>query len=286
MLLPFMLLTTPVAFGALSWYEKLKLSYVLPAAIILQTVINFPKCDRRGYMISESLMHELDVSAPKNSIVIIADWSLCMQYYYSRIVENFRPDLIVLKEDIKFNHFRMIQILYPDFYQSIRQEYDDFIDELSKEHPEQVIMDGCDLSTPKLVERFSTLITKIEEVAKTQNRALLTDPLVTQSIAELKMRVGKTLPVQYISGCFVSSMETNNNDEFLEFDMEWLKSPMLKNDLTAMEKMIDYHAMFDFHAAYYTRINDSNRLAKAEAARKKVIGIQHELQKNISFAYK
>jgi hypothetical protein len=282
MLLPFMVLTIPVAFGAVKLYESWKLRYILPAAIILQTVINFPKCNRRDYNISESLMHQLDVSAPKNSIIIIADWSLLMQYYYSRIVENFRPDLVVLHEDIKFNHYKVIQTLYPEFYQRIKPEFDRFIDELSKEHPEQVTNTGCDLSTQKLMNVFHALITKIETVAARENRALLTDPRAHYFMVQQ----GFYSPNRFVSGCFVSSMQSNANDEYLEFNMKWLTSPMLENDLTALNKMVDYQAMFDSHIAYYTGVHDDARLEKAKAAKAKVMKIQRDLRKNISFAYK
>jgi hypothetical protein len=282
MLLPFMILTITVAFGAFSWYDKLKLQYVLPVVIILQTAINFQKCDRRDYNISESLMHQLDISAPKNSVIIIADWSLLMQYYYSRIVENFRPDLVVLNQDIKFNHKKVIQVLYPEFYKSIKPEFDLFIDELSKEHPEQVTNTGCDLTTPNLMAVFHSLITKIETVASEQHRALLTDPRAHYFMVQQ----GFYSPERYVSGCFISSIRTNNNDEYLKFDMKWLKSPLLENDLTALNKMVDYQAMFDSHIAYYKSVNDSTRLADAEAAKDKVMKIQYDLKKNISFAYK
>jgi hypothetical protein len=282
MLLPFMVLTIPVAFGAMNFFESWKLKYILPVAIILQIVINFPKCNRRDYNISESMMHQLDISAPKNSIVIIADWSLLMQYYYSRIVDHFRPDLVVLHEDIKFNHYRVIQTLYPEFYQSIKPEFDRFIDELSKEHPEQVTNTGCDLSTPKLMNVFQELIKKIEAVAAEQNRPLLTDPRAHYFMVQQ----GFYSPNRFVSGCFVSSVKTNNNDEFLNFDMKWLRSPMLQNDLTALNKMVDYQAMFDNHIAYYTGAHDEVRLAKAQAGKEKVMKIQRDLKKNISFAYK
>ncbi len=282
MLLPFMVLTIPVAYGSMSLFEKLKLKYILPLILILQTAINFPKCNRRDYNVSESLMHQLDVSAPKNSIIIIADWSLVIQYYYSRIVENFRPDLVVLNGDVKFNHYKVIQILYPDFYLSIKPEYDSFIDELGKEHPEQVTGTGCDLSTQKLMDTFHAMITKIETLASSQNRALLTDPRAHYFMVQQHFYS----PNRYVSGCFVSSMKTDNNDEYLRFDMKWLTSPMLQSDLTALNKMVDYQAMFDSHIAYYTAVNDNARLAKALEAKEKVMKIQRDLKKNISFAYK
>ncbi|MCX6291758.1 MAG: DUF2723 domain-containing protein [Bacteroidetes bacterium] len=282
MLLPFMLLTIPVAFAAMEWFDFLKLKYVLPLAIIAQTVINFPKCDRRNYNISESLMHMLNTSAPKNSIIIISDWSLVMQYYYSRIVENFRPDLVVLNQDIKFNHYKVIQILYPEFYKSIQPEFDKFIDELSKEHPEQVTNTGCDLSTPALMNAFHKLITRIELLAQQENRTLLTDPHAHDFLSKQELYD----PERYVSGCFVSSVKSDLNDEFLKFDMKWLKSDLLMNDLTALNKMVDYQAMFDYHIGYFTYAGDSARLAMAEAGKEKVMRIQRELKKHISFAYK
>lgn len=282
MILPFMVLTITIAFGSLKLFESLKLMYVLPVLIIIQTVINFPKCNRRDYNISESLMHQLDVSAPKNSIIIISDWSLLIQYYYYRIVENFRPDLVVLNQDIKFNHYKVIQILYPYFYKSIKPEFDHFIDEMSNEHPEQVTNTGCDLSTPKLVDSFYALITKIETVARQQNRALLTDPRTHYFYTQQKFYS----PERYVSGCFVSSIKSDSNDEFLKFDMKWLKSPMLENDLTALNKMVDYQAMFDNYINYYTNVRDTVRLELAVAAKDKVMKLQRELKRNISFAYK
>jgi len=282
MILPFMLLTIPVAYGAMAWFESLKLKYILPAAVLLQAIINFPKCDRRNYNISESLMHQLDVSAPKNSIIIIADWSLLIQYYYSRIVENFRPDLVVLNQDIKFNHYKVIKVMYPDFYKSIQPEYDRFIDALAEEHPEQVTNTGCDLTTQKLMTAFHTLITKIETVAQQQHRPLLTDPRANYFM----IQQGFYSPNRYVSGCFVSSVPSNNNDEFLKFDMKWLKSPMLSEDLTALNKMVDYQAMFDNHINYFTAANDTARLALAEEGKDKVMRLQREMKKHISFAYK
>ena len=282
MLLPFMVMTIAIAYGAMSFYDALKLNYILPVAILLQTAINFYKCDRRAYNISESLMHLLDVSAPKNSIIIIADWSLVMQYYYARIVENFRPDLVVLNQDIKFNHFKVIEILYPEFYKSIQPEYGNFLDELSQVHPEQVTNTGCDLSTPKLMDVFHKLIARIETIARQQNRVLLADPRANYFM----IQQGFYSPDRYVSGCFVSSVPSDQNDEFLNFNMKWLNSPMLANDLTALNKMVDFQAMFDSHIAYYTAIHDSIRFEKAEAGKEKVMTIQREMKKNISFAYK
>ena len=80
-------------------------------------------------------MELLDASAPRNSVVIISDWTTVIQYYYYRIAENFRPDLTVLNYDIKFTHFRILPILYPAFYTKIQPEYDGFIEALRSEHP-------------------------------------------------------------------------------------------------------------------------------------------------------
>lgn len=282
MLLPFLVLSIGVAFGVSGWYDQLKLKFVLPILILLQTAYNFNKCDRREYNISESLMHLLDVSSPPNSIIIVADWSLVMQYYYSRIVENFRPDLIVLNQDIKFNHYKVIRVLYPEFYKSIQIEYDRFIDELSKEHPEQITNTGCDLTTIDLMSRFHSLISKIESVAILQNRPLLTDPRANYFFVQQ----GLYAPKRFVSGCFVSSVPSDRNEEFLHFDMKWLKSPMLAKDLTALNKMVDFQAMFDSHLDYYTSVNDTIRYGEAVAGKEKVMRIQREMKKHISFAYK
>ena len=284
MLLPFMVLTIPVFYGAVFYIDKIRGEYLLPVILFIQIAYNYPLHNRRSYPVSDSLMKLLDKSAPQNSIILISDWSLIIQYYYYRIVENFRPDLVVLNYDFKFTNYRILPLLYPEFYKQIKPEYDEFVHQLSLEHPHMVINTGCDLNTPVLLSSFKTLLQKIEATAKSHNRFLLTDPRSHYFYSTNNFYN----PERYVSGCFSSSMPgvDSANDTFVKLDFDFLHSNLLYTDPAALDKLVDFQAMLDRHIAYYKSVNDSNRLINSQNAHDKIIKYQREMKKSMSFAYK
>ena len=284
MLLPFMLLSFVVFYGVIFYSHKLKAQYLLPLLVIVQIVYNYSTNNRKTYPVSESLMQLLDKSAPKNSIVLIADWSLLIQYYYYRIVENFRPDLVVLNYDFKFTYFEILPSMYPKFYKLVKVEYDNFVHQLEIEHPHQIRNTGCDLTTPKLTASFQTLLNKIEELAKSEKRNLLSDPRANYFYYTNRFYN----PNRYVSGCFFSSIpgDSSANDNFLKMDFPYLKSPMLMTDPSALDKLVDFQAMLDGHINFYNANNDSVRLSNSQFAHEKIIKLQRDMKKSMSFAYK
>ncbi len=281
MLIPFFMLTIPVLYGVLGGFDKLRMKVIVPIMLIVSFAYNLPLHNRRNYNISDSLLHLMDESAPKNSVVLISDWSLVIQYYYARIVENFRPDLIVLNYDIKFTHYKILPELYPEFYRSIKQEYDQFIVDLGAAHPEQIYGTGCDLNSPYLLNSFKRLVNKIEDAARSQQRPFLTDPKAHFFFSQQKIYTGD----RYVAGCFVASIATVNNERFLEMKEQWLDSPLLLHDPAALDKLVDFQAMLDSHARYFTSIRDSVHLEMAMVAQEKIMGLQNEMKKEMSFAY-
>jgi len=284
MLLPFMMLMIPVFYGVVSFSEKIKAQFILPVLLCIQVAYNYPLHDRHTYPVSETLMSMLDKSAPKNSVIIISDWSLIIQYYYYRIVENFRPDLVVLNYDLKFTHYRIVPLLYPEFYKKIKPEYDKFVEELGKEHPHQIINTGCDLSTNVITSSFQALLRKIEEIAGSENKFLLTDPRSHYFFSLNKFYD----PRRYVSGCFSSSKpgESSANDNFLKLDLPILKSELLFSDPAALDKLVDFQAMLDRHIEFYSANNDGIRLKNAQDTRERILKFQREMKKSMSFAYK
>ena len=284
LLLPYFMMSVPVLYGLTELYERWKLQYIIPVLLVIEIGYNYKEHDRHDYDVSDSLMHLLDVSSPKNSVVLISDWSTVIQYYYYRIVENFRPDLVVLNYDIKFTHYRILPIMYPEFYKSIQPEYDHFIDELRKVNPHQVENTGCDLNTIDLSNSFRTLVLKMESVCKSQNRSFLTDPKAHVFYSREKFYD----PRRFVSGCFMSTIpgDSLSSAEFLRMDASWLKSPMLLNDPAALDKLVDFQAMLDQHISFYENNHDSLRRASAEVARDKILHLQREMKRSMSFAYK
>ncbi len=283
MLLPFMILSITVFYGAIFYKDKIKAHYVLPLLVCIQIAYNFQSHDRRSYKVSDSLMKLLDKSAPANSIVLVSDWSMIIQYYYYRIVENFRPDLVVLNYDFKFTHYRILPLLYPEFYKQIQPEYDNFVSQMFKEHPHQAVNTGCDLSTPALITAFKKLLLKIESTAKFQNKYFLTDPRAHYFYSSNKFYNQN----RFVSGCFSSSIpgEVFANDNFLQLDFSFLNSDLLLTDPAALDKLVDFQAMLDRHKEYYSASNDLSRLNKAQVAHDKIIILQRKMKKSMSFAY-
>ncbi len=283
MLLPFLILTIPVLYGAIYYLDKFKLVYVIPVLLCIQIAYNYPINNKKSYPVSESLMELLDKSAPPNSIIIISDWTTVIQYYYYRIAENFRPDLVVLNSDIKFTHYKILPTLYPQFYSKIKNEYDTFIKDLTAEHPHQAVNTGCDLSTITLVNDFKTLITKMESIAASEHHQFLTDPQAHYFYSTHKYYN----PKRFVSGCFSSSLpgDSTANDFFIDMNFPFLKSDLIYNDPAALDKLVDFQAMLDWHIEFYKANADVNRLARAETAHDKIIKMQKEMKKSMSFAY-
>jgi hypothetical protein len=284
MLLPFFILTIAVFYGAVIYADKIKAQYLLPLLLILQVFYNYPSHNRKTYPVSESLMDLLDKSAPKNSVIIISDWTTVIQYYYYRIVENFRPDLVVLNYDIKFTHYLILPTLYPDYYKKIKPEYDNFIRELTIAHPHQAVNTGCDLSTVPLSNAFKVLLSKMETIAKENKTEFLTDPHAHYFFSTEKYYN----EARYVSGCFSASMPGDSaaNDNFLALNFPFLKSDLIYEDPAALDKLVDFQAMLDRHLDFYKANNDTIRFAKAEIAKDKVLRMQREMKRSMSFAYK
>ncbi|MFN8145435.1 MAG: DUF2723 domain-containing protein [Bacteroidia bacterium] len=284
MLLPFFMLSFGVLYGLMEFYDKFKLAFVLPLLLIGQIIFNYSDHNRKTYPVSRDLMHLLDVSSPKNSIVLISDWSTVIQYYYYRIVENFRTDLVVLNYDLKFTHYRILPVLYPEFYKKVQPEYDAFIAALKKEHPEQIANTGCDLSTTELLNAFKAVLVKMQAVAADEKVAFLTDPKTHYFYTTQKLYD----PKRFVSGCFSSSMpgDSLSAAEFLRMDFPFIKSDLLMQDAGAIDKMVDFQAMLDQHISFYEVNKDTLRLNQALAARDVVLGLQKNIKKSMSFAFK
>ncbi len=284
MLLPFMFLLTGALFGLKEVFSKWKLAYFLPVIFMAGIIYHYPLHNRKSYPVGKELMQLLDKSAPPNSIVLISDWSTVMLYNYYRLTENFRSDLIVLNYDIKFTHYRILPLQYPEFYGKIKKEYDQFIEELRMEHPYQVITTGCNLSTNKLMNSFTALIQKIEEVARDEQRAFLTDPR-----AHIFYRdQGFYNPDRYVSGAYMSSIpgDSVSAAHFLSLNFTFLDSKLLLHDAGALDKLVDFQAMLDQHKLFYKANNDALRLGMAESAHGKVMSLQRKMRESMSFAYK
>jgi hypothetical protein len=247
--------------------------------------MNYAKANSIDYNVSKSIMNTLDYSTPKNSVVIIADWTTVAQYYYYRLAEDFRTDLIVLNYDLKFTHKDILPNVYPEFYQYIKPEYDRFIQLLIQYHPEQAYNTGCTLDNVVLSNAFRDLTFKIQQYCQVNNVAYLVDPKTFVFSLRDKLMTTKSS----VSGMFVSNSTTPTGlgKEFLDLEgYNWLQSERLMRDPAAADKLVDLEAMFDFHRNYYKSAGDEASYQKAEASYQRIKRLQREMKDRMEFLFR
>ncbi|MBL4654613.1 MAG: hypothetical protein JKY33_02155 [Bacteroidia bacterium] len=274
--MPFYVFGLIIPYGVYYLARMNKFYWLASFLLIPQIALNLPRVDKSKYDVSESLMQELDRASPQNSVVIISDWTLVIHYYYYRIVNNFRPDLTVLNYDFKFTNYMIVPTLYPEFYKSIQKEYDDFVDELGKEHPPLIYNTGCRLTTTKLLNKFNKVLLKVESLCKENNRTLLFDPKAFYSYGNL-VKFRRNV---YPSGCLFSLSPTEQGREFINLDMDWIESSILPYDPCATEKLVDFEAALDMHMRHYQKLGDKEGYKQAQESKQKMKGMQKILKRN------
>jgi hypothetical protein len=279
-----MVLSIPIAYAVYRYFERLKLLIIIPLLLIGTVVWSYPDHDRTNYPVSDSLMDLLDKSAPRNSVVVLSDWTTVIQYYYYRIMEDFRTDLDVIHYDFKFTHHHLLPLDNPELYKLIKPEYDRYVETLGRVYPYQIVNTGCDLNTFELNRDFKALVKRLETACKESNRVLLTDPRCHYMYGTN----GFYDPARYVSGCFSSdrAVDSSYSTEFLRMDFPFLSSRLLYDDPSCLDKLVDFQAMLDQHISFYAANKDNGHLAQAEQAKDKVMRMQRDLKESMSFAYK
>lgn len=250
MLVPFVMGAIWIAYG-IYWVATQRYLVWLAVVVLLpiQLYLNFGKADKSDYSISETHMKEIDRSCPPNSILITSDWTTLMQYYYYRVAENFRPDLIVLKGSVKFTNYEMLPLMYPELYLKVKDEYLAYIEEIRKVKPIQVYDTGVDMVSRDLVAAYTKLMHRIIRLADAEDRPFLREA----STFLFHAQNGITTYEATFSGAYLSNVETTAEPEILNMDYDWLNSRLLMYDPAAVNTIERLEVLFDF---YRTTHND------------------------------
>jgi hypothetical protein len=283
-LLPsFYMLCIIVSFGAVYFYRlKKSFIYIFPALFLLQYIINFDLTDKRKFDVGETLMKELDRSSPANSVILIADWTTVIQYYYYRIHDNFRPDLVVLNYDLKFTNFKNLPLTYPAFYKEIQPDYDLFIKLLARAHPQEIYNTGCSLDNKELMDAYLNTVKRIQDYCNKNNYPFMCDPKAYLFLLQYGLMKNNAV----VSGPFVSDKPTGRGEEFLNLNYDWLKTTLLLHEPSATDKLVDMEAALDFNRNYFKGKGNAIMYAKADSAYLKVKSLQRKIKKNVPFVYR
>ncbi|MFK7968754.1 MAG: DUF2723 domain-containing protein, partial [Bacteroidia bacterium] len=211
---PFVVAALLGAFGLEDLIKRFgqKVLIVASVTVLINTGLNFPLANKRNYPVSDTLMMELDRSAPQGSVVMISEWSSVMQYYYYRIAEGFRPDLVVIKDNIKFTNAASLQAMYPDFYAGIKPEYQAYLNEMRATHPEQIFDTGGDFDTEGLVEAYRALLYTIIRKTAAEDRPFMRDA----GIYLFHAKNGLTTYDAFLSGPFFTTEDKEPSWAFLQ----------------------------------------------------------------------
>ncbi len=282
MLSPFLVLMLLIPFGIASFIKQnQKLIYIVPLLLIFQVVINFPKTDLRKFNVSESLMRDFDLSSPKGSIILVADWTSIITYNYYRNEYHFRDDLIVLNYDLKFTNFKLLERNYPELYTAIKPEYDRFILLLGDAHPEEIYNTGCTLDNQELMNSYLAVIKKLQDYCVTKNVAFMADPKAYILLSQNGM-----FNVTHVSGSLVADRITGMGKTFPLLNYDWLNEPRLMAEPGASDKMVDLEAAMDFNRNYYRQTGNILLADQAEASYQRIKKIQRDMKLRMPFLFR
>ncbi|HLP52127.1 MAG TPA: DUF2723 domain-containing protein [Chitinophagales bacterium] len=282
MLLPYYLLALLIPIGIVYVLRWGKLALLLGGLfVIIQLSWNFPLADKRQFDLSKSQMQMLSESAPLNSVVFVSDWTLISQYNYYRLTENFRPDLTVLFYDVKFTEYTALKVMYPAFYAQIQPEYEAYIAELGRAHPEQLYNTGCNIDNPQLLAAFKNVLAKISTVCRAQHGKLLFDASAYVYYVESKLI---TVP-PYVSGYLMAYERGEVVESFAKLPFKWHTLPCTEYDPAAANKVMDLYVILDYTLRHYQAINDTRNYAIAEKSYRQILQLQKRMHEHIPYVF-
>ena len=279
---PFFLLGALVPFGlARSVHYLPKAVFALPLLVAGQFIINYGRTDLRDFDLSRALLRDIDRSAPRGSVILIADWTNVINYTYARIEGGFRKDLCVINYDLKFTHHEIFRRNYPEVYRAVGPQYDRFIELLGRYHPEEIYNTGCTLDQPDLIRAYGDVVTALQSYCRSQGVAFMADPKAYVYLSQQGLFNGF-----HPSGPFISLNPGTGNDEFLKMDYKWLTNEHSLNDPSAADKLVDLEAAYDMQRMYWQNNRDSARTVIAEYNFGEIKRRQAEMKQKMAFLFR
>lgn len=255
----------------------------LPLILLAQTWINFSKTDLRDFDLSEAILRDLDRSAPKGSVVLIADWTASINALNARITQGFRKDLVVLNYDLKFTHHELFKRNYPEVYAEVAAPYERFIELLGQYHPQEIYNTGCTLDQRDLLNAYLDAIRALQNYCTRRGVAFMADPkayvfLVQQGV----------FPATHVSGSYLSTLPgtAQANDAFLKLEHKWIDNRHVLSDPSSGDKLVDLEAALDMHRRYWQQTGDTTRFRIAENKYQEIKRRQREMKKKMAFLFR
>lgn len=112
-------------------FPKISTAFILLPVISL--LVNYSDCDESGNMTVDTYTQIVLENLEEDAVVISSQWDYWVSaFWYLQEVEGVRPDIVLFEMELVRRTWYRNQIArqYPEFFEDIEAEYDDFLQEL------------------------------------------------------------------------------------------------------------------------------------------------------------
>lgn len=175
------------ALGLLALMKHTPLLYVLPFLPLLNLTLNYAENDKhKDYAVPSYISLMID-PLPKNSVIISSQWDyLCSGFMYKQIVENYRPDIIMIEKELLRRTWYPSQLKrqYP-FLTKVDLQMNEFLREL------QVFEQEGKYSAEILQKRYVNVINAMIDTSIAYRRPVFITSEVLQSEVNIAQSYAK-----------------------------------------------------------------------------------------------
>lgn len=175
------------ALGLLALMKHKTLLYVLPFLPLLNLTLNYAENDKHDDYAVPSYISLMIDPLPKNSVIISSQWDyLCSGFMYKQIVENYRPDIIMIEKELLRRTWYPSQLKrqYP-FLAKVDAQMNEFLKEL------QVFEQEGQYSAEILQGRYVNVINAMIDTSLAYRRPVFITSEVLQSEVNIAQSLAK-----------------------------------------------------------------------------------------------
>ena len=175
------------ALGLLALMKHKPLLYILPFLPLLNLTLNYAENDKHDDYAVPSYISLMIDPLPKNSVIISSQWDyLCSGFLYKQIVENYRPDIIMIEKELLRRTWYPSQLKrqYP-FLAKVDAQMNEFLKEL------QIFEQEGPYSAELLQARYVSVINAMIDTSLAYRRPVFITTEVLQSEVSIAQSLAK-----------------------------------------------------------------------------------------------
>ena len=132
-----------------------------------------------------------------------------------------------------------------------------------------------------MLQAFLQVVKELQQYCAKNNLAFVADPKAYDFLSQQNV-----FSTAHISGSYVSSRPGIGNDEFLQFNHNWLQNYHAQWDPSASDKLVDLEAALDFQRGNWKQLGDTKREGLAENNYRIIKRQQNQMKKKMKFLFR